>query len=908
MDKGQEIYYIHSMKKPCYAVFSFAVLALLTTLTLPTALADGLGPSAVGLCEKTFSDPESFFKAMTEGLLLREGQAVNLWALYENNKYSHPGSAGYHDAQSVLDILKQYPELSKLPVQEQILTFPLKERESPESLKDFIRSLRKSADRIRNNLFQVESNIGFWMKMLNFPSLGITGPPPSTETGKGARKKLKQQQKADFMAYLDTTALNQKTRDFIKNSSQPYMERAVVLYHALEEIRATLNGMEVGSFVPSDTETKTTNRIEQAMADLVHTVGFGDETRRTLLKSPDPDQSYEALRNILNDRDILAFNLGFEGHFAELTKSLNVNIPDPLSQLQQIKEDIQNQTPTVRGEETLRLRALSLTESPFRSCLAGDCATKSYFKKALDPDFLYFTLTDKNHRSSGAVTVVLGRALNHKREEVKVAFVDKIQNVPTEKLKAMLEGIRSSLEEHGYILALPKEVGDTHTGLSNEHVMNTYVKNQILPEGQKELKKFKPHQRFPGFGEKGYTRAYAGLPLLEFESTKPEEVQIKRGSLPRPQTTSPNLNVRSLFESTLSLEKSLKEEDQLNFLNHLPSLYKISGLNISHMAVFEHLQWVLDNRAFSFKVRKRAFFLMIDFDTGNRDFDLDFLNEMAELGRFSEKEIKAIVGEMSNWKNTTDYRKEFIEQLHDNQWSPVIPKHSDVSSLFNPIPLEYRKNRRYVSSSDFQKFKLFLDSPWSSLLDRNILFGKAVSEVVNSIARFLLDRGTDLHARDNYGKTALMLAVQAGNVEMTGILLDRGADIHATDNEGKTPLMFATQYEWDYIARLLLDRGANVHATDDNGRTALMYLVDGNFVTSTLRTLDLLLNRGADTAIENNAGESALFMVIKKTTSFQLEEDIQMILRMVKKRISQRVQKVQSYFRHLFFDWSATTP
>ena len=148
------------------------------------------------------------------------------------------------------------------------------------------------------------------------------------------------------------------------------------------------------------------------MVELVHTVGFGNKAWTALLKSPDPAQSYEALRKILNERDIVAFDLGFEGHFAEMTKKLNAKIEDTDPQLKQIEKDIQNQAYTIKGIEVLRLRVLSLQESPFRSCMGGDCTTESYFAKALDPNFVYFTLTDKDHKSSGVVTVVLGVAIN----------------------------------------------------------------------------------------------------------------------------------------------------------------------------------------------------------------------------------------------------------------------------------------------------------------------------------------------------------------------------------------------------------------------------------------------------------------------------------------------------------------
>ena len=157
----------------------------------------------------------------------------------------------------------------------------------------------------------------------------------------------------------------------------------------------------------------------------------------------------------------MAFELGFTGHFAELKAHFKAKIPDKTKYLTQITEEIQNQPDTaVRGTEVLRLRPLSIQESPFRSCLSGDCATNTYFETALDPNFLYFTLTNSRHESSGHVTLVLGEAQSPKGLTVKTAFVDKIQNIEPQKLNAVLQGIYLSLKEQGYVLALPKDVGD----------------------------------------------------------------------------------------------------------------------------------------------------------------------------------------------------------------------------------------------------------------------------------------------------------------------------------------------------------------------------------------------------------------------------------------------------------------
>ena len=52
---------------------------------------------------------------------------------------------------------------------------------------------------------------------------------------------------------------------------------------------------------------------------------------------------------------------------------------------------------------------------------------------------------------------------------------------------------------------------------------------------------------------------------------------------------------------------------------------------------------------------------------------------------------------------------------------------------------------------------------------------------------YLLNRGADIEARDDYGYTALMSASLYGDVAAVELLLDRGADIEARDDYGHRP-------------------------------------------------------------------------------------------------------------------------
>jgi hypothetical protein len=70
-------------------------------------------------------------------------------------------------------------------------------------------------------------------------------------------------------------------------------------------------------------------------------------------------------------------------------------------------------------------------------------------------------------------------------------------------------------------------------------------------------------------------------------------------------------------------------------------------------------------------------------------------------------------------------------------------------------------------------------------------------------ATSLLDQGAAIDARDEAGRTPLMLAVTQGRLEIVRLLLARGADPDAEDNAGHTPLQQAKQQDSRDIAVLL---------------------------------------------------------------------------------------------------------
>ncbi len=797
--KGLKSSFQYRYKRVFYV--SMMVLLILPSQTYTKDLCRKLFRNKIfsGQPVRAYTNPEiptTFAEAMTKGLLLGKEQK-DLLKLYLKNWFGNFNEKIDKDNNFTLlfQILEKYPELSKPSLREQILEISIKEYEQSQSLIQFIQNFKKSSKRRRNNLFQIEANIGFWHKILD-----VQKSPPSSNLNREERKQFKQKQMEGFKDYFKKF-ISEENLKFIENSSIPYREKIIGFYKILNEARDQLLA-----------DKRDVRYISQAMVDLVDTAGFGNPLYEASLKSKNPIERIDAVRKILSERNVIAIELGFEGHFSELRESLNVKPNEDVStQLLRIEDDIKNQPNKEGYRKTLRLRSLSIQESPFRSCLSGDCATEYYFEKALDPNYLYFTLTGENYKSSGHIAVVLGSAENERGEKEQVAFVDKIQDFPNHLLLPTLEGIRLSLKELGYKLGLPKNVGD-HDGISNDDITRGYLKEKILPQLKVRLRKFQPHPneyQFENRYSKEYSRADKGLDMLvlEGEGRGLDNITIRPGEIYIPQTASEELSVRGLYEPVLSLGKSNETEDQIKFLNNLLSLKEIEGLNITSEYVKSYLKDKIEGQDIDSRVRKLTLFTLIQWELKKRinlelgkrvDVDLDFLSTQLEF--FSEKEQKIIIGEMSNWKDVrVSYKREFIRQ---------------ISQVF------FSENEQQIEEVLNSKFKILLDINARSFFSETALM-YAAKKGDREFVDFLLARGADIDAKNRWGETALIQAAEEGDREFVDFLLARGADIDATNINGYTALMYAAGKGNLDIAEYLVESGANKNSKNKYGHMAL---------------------------------------------------------------------------------------
>ncbi len=567
-----------------------SAFALVLTLTLgfwPGSPAWG-GPPLGAQQKSAFKTLEDLRQAFSHGLIPDPDSEEQLKAfgVYLKTGFGDPKADLPSDlVQTIAEELKKHPQLIKETPQFRNYTLTTRDRIYPvtQELSAFLDPQVKSAKESLGKLFQVEANERDWKKIFGFQA--------GKETWSG------------FLEERLPTA----SREKLKDKSLSAEEKAQILYPLLKRERERLKS-----------SGKSTRPITQAMIDLIHSVGFADPAIAEDLKSKDGMKRLEAYGKALEARNEMSKSLELEKPFTDLLqeigKSDQVSLPTGVTnpkrgisvKMNALTAEVKKQSTLSDATTTRTIRHLSLFESPFRSCLGGsDCSSQTYPAKALDPNYHYFTLTNDQGESTGQITVVLGEG-KVAGKPVKVAFVDKIQNVDHQILPTLMEGVRQSVLQEGYSLAIPDDFGN-HNGISNAEATRLFVEKGIQRDQRQPVTEFKPHGHRYDF-ENAYSRADDGLPSQVVSTFKlPEGTALVRGQVDQPwQALGGSLDLEGLGKESWKLKKSPDIQERVKYLQ---AQGYIRGLQLQvDPELDETLRlWLRDEQQDS-KVRKAALF------------------------------------------------------------------------------------------------------------------------------------------------------------------------------------------------------------------------------------------------------------------------------------------------------------
>ena len=200
----------------------------------------------------------------------------------------------------------------------------------------------------------------------------------------------------------------------------------------------------------------------------------------------------------------------------------------------------------------------------------------------------------------------------------------------------------------------------------------------------------------------------------------------------------------------------------------------------------------------------------------------------------SKKEIKKCAKRLKVARFTELKQKELNQKLKNvlNKWW------KDKEILQEAVKL-ILAGANVDTQDDFGKTALMLA----------VFRGNDVIEVIQTLIN--LDANVNIIINR---QTALIWAVLRGDPEIVKLLINAKATLNFQDEFGRNALMEAVLNGYTEIVILLLDAGAELNAKDNNGYTALTLAVSKDYT----EIAKLLINAGADLNIEDRDGQTAL--------------------------------------------------
>jgi tankyrase len=147
----------------------------------------------------------------------------------------------------------------------------------------------------------------------------------------------------------------------------------------------------------------------------------------------------------------------------------------------------------------------------------------------------------------------------------------------------------------------------------------------------------------------------------------------------------------------------------------------------------------------------------------------------------------------------------FVVLVLSNACSVITPSHHKTED-YTPVVAAATGGDLAVVQEAVQKDPALITyKEWDSAT----LLHDAVGHNQLDMAKYLLDKGSDVNAVTTDGLTPLHMAAQNGNIGMTKLLVQWGAKINALDAKGWTPLDRAQKWGHEDEVELLRQRGGH---------------------------------------------------------------------------------------------------
>ncbi|XP_076070272.1 uncharacterized protein LOC143041969 [Mytilus galloprovincialis] len=128
------------------------------------------------------------------------------------------------------------------------------------------------------------------------------------------------------------------------------------------------------------------------------------------------------------------------------------------------------------------------------------------------------------------------------------------------------------------------------------------------------------------------------------------------------------------------------------------------------------------------------------------------------------------------------------------------------------------------------------------------------------IVRYLAEQGSILETRDKYGWTPLSLAAVRGHLEIVCYLVKEGVNLETKDQRGMTPTMYAAERGHLEIVKFMNAQGSDLQVKSQVGMTPLQFAAERGH----LEIVQFLKEKGCDLETRSQRGMTALMYAAER--------------------------------------------
>lgn len=666
---------------------------------------------------------DDYFQAVRNGSVpdVSNEDHVKLLQFYMMQNFE--SSSGIYDDSKMRDLqrlLSEYPELSKKRMQSYFLRLQLENYEHSEEASRVFKRLKELYTKIMNpddpywrrlgekegRGFQEAARLWIWL----YGGLGHRiSDPEKLQVYEWAQKL-----DAGERLFEEPPVLWKGIRRWAKEKKDP--EGYKILGNLAKALTKNVKA-EDGPLV------RDLGLRKAILYDISVVAGFASQALQRAYRREDGKGQIEKLRYMVWD-EATEFRQKWKLKKVRYNEQAEIDLQDIENLLDKGEENLKKAEPI---ERSYKVRNLSLTEAPFRSALAFDCATNTYFAKALDPAYQYFTRTYDKGRSSGHVTVVMGKArmrtkLLITRKEVNVAMVDKIQNIPLSELEAFLEVVRRAVLKEGYLLGIPSNVGDEN-GLSNDTGTREYVEQEMesFVKAKRRVSEFVPESRYDfdiGHSRAEDPEATASLKVLRAFDHSEGVKMVKLVELPMEEAKKLKaFELDRAMESTYSLKEGNKGQ-RIKYIELMRDFMKSERLSsLIEEDADKHVERLFYSG--DLKIRKTAITYFFSKTGSNPSLD-----------RMIRAQPDDFIASIQNLMQTPEYSNEAVKFIKRHGQLLIDGYLSKEKAKKKWLRMILRGNREYINQQPY--YRMLSTFLW----DTDFLYREIDSQRLNNLIDF----------------------------------------------------------------------------------------------------------------------------------------------------------------------------